>query len=323
METLLPSTRLSGGHAEYDEFAATFGRRHVSQEDYSSRVQTFLDNQAFINDWNAENEAGDGERHTLELNKFADWSQEEFEAIMLPKKGTGRTANTVNKHSHEIPYKPLADPAKVPTSVSWARTGADGTVKDQASCGSCKTVAFAEQQLMDCSWGYGLNHACDGGDYDGAIENLVDIGGIFPDVSYEYLGQDAFCRVNETSAERIQFEGYSYVPQGDNAALREALYSRGPIAVSIDAGQPSFRFYAQGIYQEPNCRWKEDELDHAVTLMGYGRSTHGQEFWLIKNSWSKWWGKEGFIWVAADTGRDKKACGITSDPLYAVYGKQE
>lgn len=37
-----------------------------------------------------------------------------------------------------------------------------------------------------------------------------------------------------------------------------------------------------GIYQEPNCRWKEDELDHAVTLMGYGRSTHGQEFWLIK-----------------------------------------
>ena len=29
---------------------------------------------------------------------------------------------------------------------------------------------------------------------------------LFADVSYEYLGQDAFCRVNETSAERIQFE---------------------------------------------------------------------------------------------------------------------
>ena len=64
--------------------------------------------------------------------------QEEFEAIMLPKKGTGRTTNAANKHSHEIPYKPLADPAKVPTSVSWAGTGADGTVKDQASCGSCE-----------------------------------------------------------------------------------------------------------------------------------------------------------------------------------------
>ena len=64
--------------------------------------------------------------------------QEEFEAIMLPKKGTERTTNAANKHSHEIPYKPLADPAKVPTSVSWAGTGADGTVKDQASCGSCE-----------------------------------------------------------------------------------------------------------------------------------------------------------------------------------------
>ena len=47
-------------------------------------------------------------------------------------------------------------------------------------------------------------------------------------------------------------QGYSYVPQGDNAALREALYSRGPIAVSIDAGQPSFRFYAQGGSVRPN-----------------------------------------------------------------------
>ena len=38
-------------------------------------MQTFLDNQAFINGWNAENKAGDGDRHTLELNRFADWSQ--------------------------------------------------------------------------------------------------------------------------------------------------------------------------------------------------------------------------------------------------------
>ena len=64
--------------------------------------------------------------------------QEEFEAIMLPKKGTGRTTNAANKHSHELSYKPLADPSKVPTSISWAGTGADGTVKDQASCGSCE-----------------------------------------------------------------------------------------------------------------------------------------------------------------------------------------
>ena len=26
-----------------------------------------------------------------------------------------------------------------------------------------KSKLFSEQQLMDCSWGYGLNQACDGG----------------------------------------------------------------------------------------------------------------------------------------------------------------
>ena len=52
---------------------------------------------------------------------------------------------------------------------------------EQAACGSCwafgataalqsaywmatgRGVRFSEQQLMDCSWRFGLNHACDGG----------------------------------------------------------------------------------------------------------------------------------------------------------------
>lgn len=41
-------------------------------------------------------------------------------------------------------------------------------------------------------------------------------------------------------------QGYSYVPPGKDAVLREALFSRGPIAISLDAGQPSFRFYGRG-----------------------------------------------------------------------------
>lgn len=41
-------------------------------------------------------------------------------------------------------------------------------------------------------------------------------------------------------------QGYSYVPPHDDEALMEALYSRGTIAISLDASQPSFRFYASG-----------------------------------------------------------------------------
>ena len=37
-----------------------------------------------------------------------------------------------------------------------------------------------------------------------------------------------------------------------------------------------------GVYKEPSCMWKAEELDHAVTLMGYGTSEEGEDYWLIK-----------------------------------------
>ena len=38
----------------------------------------------------------------------------------------------------------------------------------------------------------------------------------------------------------------------------------------------------EGVWKEPGCFWKVGDLDHAVTLMGYGVSTHGNSYWLIK-----------------------------------------
>ena len=38
-------------------------------------------------------------------------------------------------------------------------------------------------------------------------------------------------------------------------------------------------------------------LDHAALAVGYGVEK-GEPYWLIKNSWSKAWGDEGYIKIA-------------------------
>ena len=49
--------------------------------------------------------------------------------------------------------------------------------------------------------------------------------------------------------------------------------------------QPGFRFYSEGVYVEPKCGWKPEDLDHSVTLVGYGRTDSGMEYWHIR--WAK------------------------------------
>ena len=35
---------------------------------------------------------------------------------------------------------------------------------------------------------------------------------------------------------------------------------------------------------EPTCGWEPEDLDHSVTLVGYGRSDRGMDYWHIRRA---------------------------------------
>ena len=69
----------------------------------------------------------------------------------------------------------------------------------------------------------------------------------------------------------------------------------------------------------PRCETELDKLDHAVIVSGYGTSEEGQDYWLVKNTWSTHWGEEGYIRIA----RQPDDCGIATQPIYIDFDSVE
>lgn len=75
----------------------------------------------------------------------------------------------------------------------------------------------------------------------------------------------------------------------------------------------AFFISSGGIFDDPTCDNRLDSLNHAVALIGYG-SSDGQDYWLVKNSWGKYWGENGFGRIK----RGSNHCGIASQASYPI-----
>lgn len=76
------------------------------------------------------------------------------------------------------------------------------------------------------------------------------------------------------------------------------------MAASLTTSAKIFQFYKGGVITTPDCSTVETPVDSAVSIVGYGHDTHlNIDYWLVKNSWGKTWGDEGFSRLAiADEG---------------------
>ena len=69
----------------------------------------------------------------------------------------------------------------------------------------------------------------------------------------------------------------------------------------------------QGVFS--SCSDDPNDIDHAVLAVGYG-SESGQDYWIVKNSWSEEWGLDGYVHIGRSTGNTRGVCGIHSFPSY-------
>ncbi len=90
----------------------------------------------------------------------------------------------------------------------------------------------------------------------------------------------------------VQLTGYTKIQKNNESELTAAIATVGPISVSIDSSQRGFQHYGTGIYSDVNCSSKD--LDHAVTVVGYG-TQDGLDYYIVKNSYGKSWGHRGKI----------------------------
>ncbi|KAM7261974.1 hypothetical protein ACFE04_021051 [Oxalis oulophora] len=130
-------------------------------------------------------------------------------------------------------------------------------------------------------------------------------------MNHEYPNLDGTCNANVKSSSAAKINGYQDVPSNNEAALLKAA-AHQPISVAIDASGSDFQFYSKGVFNG-ECG---TELDHGVTVVGYGVEIDGTKYWLVKNSWGSSWGEEGYIKMERNVDAAQGLCGIAMEPSY-------
>ncbi|XP_044461573.1 senescence-specific cysteine protease SAG12-like isoform X1 [Mangifera indica] len=302
----------------HEEWMAQHGRFYKDAQEKKRRYNIFKNNLEYIENFNNGVDGG----YKLAINKFADLTNQEFRSLYT---GYKRKTSKAEASSKDTPFT-YVNLTTVPTSLDWREKGAVNPVKDQGRCGCCwafsavaavegitqittgQLISLSEQELVDCDT---KNQGCKGGLMDYAFEFIIANGGLTTEADYPYEAKDGYCKTTKMANRAAKITGYKDVPANNEQALLQSVANQ-PVSVSIEGSSQDFKFYSSGVFTG-NCGTR---LNHAVTAIGYGATSGGAKYWLMKNSWGTDWGEGGFMRIQRDVGDRRGLCGLAEKASY-------
>ncbi|XP_062157284.1 probable cysteine protease RD19D [Alnus glutinosa] len=315
---------LLGTERKFKVFMEEYEKRYATREEYLHRLGIFARNMVRA----AQHQALDPTA-VHGVTPFSDLSEEEFERLYTGVRGGPRMGVAVKESG---PLLKEEEVSGLPESFDWREKGAVTEVKMQGVCGSCwafsttgaveganfkatgKLLNLSEQQLVDCDHVCDATEktACDNGCHGGLMTNaykyLMEAGGLEEESSYPYTGKQGECMFKSEKV-AVRVVNFTNIPIDENQ-IAAYLVNHGPLAVGLNA--VFMQTYIGGVSCPLICgkRW----VNHGVLLVGYGAKGFSilrfgfKPYWIIKNSWGKKWGENGYYHLCRGGGM----CGMNT-----------
>ncbi|KAK4759155.1 hypothetical protein SAY87_022286 [Trapa incisa] len=304
---------------KHEEWMALHGRVYKDVAEKEARYNIFKENLRHIDAFNNNN---NGSGFTLGVNKFADLTNKEFRETYTQYRRKPPSVLS-NSEAKSFRYRNFT---AIPKSLDWRARKAVSSVKNQGSCGCCwafsavaategiimlkkgKLRSLSVQELVDCD--KTLNHGCHGGLMDHAFQ-YIKRNGLTSEANYRYKEAGGKCNARKAAKKAAMIAGYEDVPKKSEKALLQAVANQ-PVSIAIEGGGFMFRFYSGGVFTG-SCG---TDVDHAVTVVGFGRSSARKKYWILKNSWGTGWGEKGYMRIQRDVRSKAGLCGLAIEPSY-------
>ncbi|KAF7044239.1 hypothetical protein CFC21_053495 [Triticum aestivum] len=265
---------------KHEQWMAKFNHVYKDSTEKAQRFEVFKANVAFIESFNTENH-----KFWLGVNQFTGLTNDEFRAIKTNK---GLRRNDARAPTG-FEYNNVSNDA-LPAAADWRTKGV-------------VVVGLFQPWLQP--------RGCAGGEMHDAFKFIIKNGGLTTEANYPYTAQDGQCKTSTASNSVATIKGYEDVPANNESSLMKAVANQ-PVSVAMDGGDVIFQHLSGGV-MTGSCG---TDLDHGIVAIGYGMTSDGTKFWLLKNSWGTTWGESGYLRMEKDIYDKSGMCGLAMQPSY-------